>query len=124
MTELDDSMEQQIQSIEGFRHPEMTRRYIQTSSCYKMSDQNFQASSFLLKSHLLYHNPKTFILPSQERQKSLLWTEVRTSRWNSLEKRTIKKDRTDHSGNSRSQGRGAQSRHGHRNLQSCNCDAG
>ena len=30
--------------------------------------------------------PKTFILLSQERKGSLLWTEVRTSRWNSLEK--------------------------------------
>ena len=68
--------------------------------------------------------PKTFILLSQERKGSLLWTEVRTSRWNSLEKRTIKKDRTDHSGNSRSQERRAQSRHSHRNLQSCSCDIG
>ena len=56
-----------------------------------MSDKNFQVSSFSLKRPP--HIPQIIKHYSSvsEKEKSLLWTKVRTSRWNSLKKNYTKR---------------------------------
>ena len=98
-----------------------TFQRIYISHCYKICDQSFQILSFSLKRpppmpQMLKHcstvlgNANYFYGKGQEHPDGTHW------------KRITEKDQTDHSGKSRSKERRAQSRHGHRNLQSCSCD--
>ena len=67
----------------GQKSPEDIYKQVSVTKCpTKISESQVSHSKDTSYSTI----PKTFILPSLEWKKSLLWKEVRTFRWNSLEK--------------------------------------